>query len=324
MSENVFITHPIPEIGIDRLKARFDVSVYPDIRPLDPSALADRLAPCSGVISLLCDRIDGAVMDRCPDLKIIANHAVGYENIDVAAAGERGILVTNTPGVLTGATAEIAFALLITLTRRIIEADRFTREGRFTGWDPLLLRGDELAGRTLGIIGMGRIGQEMARKCRAFDMKILYHNRQPVDRETAQALAAEYVALDDLLSRSDVVSIHAPATPETRHLIDGEALGKMKPGAYLINTARGEIVHEASLVQALQSGRLKGAGLDVYEFEPKVTAGLTEMESVVLLPHIGSATWEARDRMSAMAADNVIAALEGRKPPNLVPEMADP
>ncbi len=323
MKDTVFIAHPIPDIGIDRLKERFNVSVHPDIRPLDPSALADKLAACSGVISLLCDRIDGAVMDRCPSLKIIANHAVGYENIDVAAAKARSILVTNTPGVLTAATAEIAFALLITLTRRIIEADRFTRDGRFTGWDPLLLRGDELTGRTLGIIGMGRIGQDMARKCRAFDMKILYHNRRPVDPETERALSAEYIALDDLLAWSDVVSIHAPSTPETRHLIDADALGKMKPGAYLINTARGDIVHEAALVDALSAGRLKGAGLDVYEFEPEVTKGLLDLENVVLLPHIGSATYEARNRMAAMAADNVMAALDGRSPPNLVPEMTD-
>ncbi len=323
MKEIVFIAHPIPETGIDRLRERFEVSVHPDIRPLETPALAEKLAGCSGVISLLCDRIDGAVMDRCPQLKIIANHAVGYENIDVAAAKKRGILVTNTPGVLTAATAEIAFALLITLTRRIIEADRFTRAGRFIGWDPLLLRGDELAGRTLGIIGMGRIGQDMARKCRAFDMRILYHNRGPVDPETERALSAEYVSLDDLLARSDAVSIHAPSTPETRHLIDAGALEKMKPGAYLINTARGDIVHEAALADALAAGKIKGAGLDVYEFEPKVTRGLPDLENVVLLPHIGSATHEARDRMSAMAADNVIAALTGRTPPNLVPEMTE-
>lgn len=324
MSENVFIAHPIPDIGIDRLKARFEVSVYPDIRPMEPAALAKKLADCHAVVSLLCDRIDGAILDRCPNLKIIANHAVGYENIDVAAAKDRGVLVTNTPGVLTAATAEIAFALLITLTRRIIEADRFTRDGRFIGWDPLLLRGDELAGRTLGIIGMGRIGQDMARKCRAFDMTILYHNRRPVDLETERALDAEYVALDDLLARSDAVSIHAPSTPETRHLLDADAFEKMKPSAYFINTARGDIVHEAALVDALSAGKIKGAGLDVYEFEPKVTGGLMDLENVVLLPHIGSATREARDRMSAMAADNVIAALEGGNPPNLVPEMADP
>ena len=322
MKGTVFIAHPIPETGIDRLRERFEVSVHPDIRPLETSALADKLAGCGGVISLLCDRIDGWVMDQCPGLKIIANHAVGYENIDVAAARERGILVTHTPGVLTAATAEIAFALLITLTRRIMEADRFTRQGRFIGWDPLLLRGDELAGRTLGIIGMGRIGQDMARKCRAFDMHILYHNRRPVDPETERALSAEYVSLDDLLARSDAVSIHAPSTPETHHLIDAEALGKMKAGSYLINTARGDIVHEAALADALSAGGIKGAGLDVYEFEPKVTKGLLDLENVVLLPHIGSATHEARDRMSAMAADNVIAALTGRTPPNRVPEMA--
>jgi glyoxylate reductase len=320
MKGTVFIAHPIPETGIDRLRERFEVSVHPDIRPLDASALADKLAGCGGVISLLCDRIDGWVMDQCPDLKIIANHAVGYENIDVAAARERGILVTNTPGVLTAAAAEIAFALLIALTRRIMEADRFTRQGRFIGWDPLLLRGDELAGRTLGIIGMGRIGQDMARKCRAFDMHIIYHNRRPVDPETERALNAEHVSLDNLLARSDAVSIHAPSTPETRRLIDAEALGKMKAGSYLINTARGDIVHEAALVDALSAGRIKGAGLDVYEFEPKVTRGLLDLENVVLLPHIGSATHEARDRMSAMAADNVIAALTGRTPPNRVPE----
>ncbi len=323
MKPTVFIAHPIPEIGIDRLRKRFEVSVHPEIRPMAPEVMIRKMADCSAVISLLCDRIDAPLLDQCPGLKIIANHAVGYENIDVAAANERGVLVTHTPGVLTHATAEIAFALLITLTRRIIEADRFTRKGLFIGWDPLLLRGDELAGRTIGIIGMGRIGRDMARKCRAFDMTILYHNRHPVDSETEKALDARYVSLDELLARSDALSIHAPATPETRHLIDAAAFAKMKPGAYLINAARGEIVHEAALAEALASGKIKGAGLDVYEFEPKITEALLDMKNVVLLPHIGSATREARDRMSAMAADNVIAALEGRKPPNLVPEMAD-
>ncbi len=323
MRKKVFIPHPIPEIGIRILESRYDLEVGTGIEPLEPAAFAGKLRDVDAVVTLLCDRIDEAALNAAGRLKVVANHAVGYENIDVAAARRRRVMVTNTPGVLTRATAEIAFALLITLTRRILEADRFARGGRFTGWDPLLLRGDELDGKTLGIIGMGRIGQEMAAKCRAFGMRIIYHNRKPVSGEVEKRLEATYLRLDELLERADAVSIHCPSTPETRHLLDAAAFGRMKDGAYVVNAARGEIIHEQALVDALKAGKVKGAGLDVYEFEPRIHPELPPMENVVLLPHIGSATFEARDRMSSTAARNVIDALEGRRPPNLLPELAD-
>lgn len=319
---NILVTHPIPDIGIRLLRGQgYDVTVLQDRHAHPPEVLKEQVRDCDALLTLLIDRVDAPLLAAAPDLKIVANHAVGYDNVDIEAAKKHGVRVTNTPGVLTHATAEIAFALLISLTRRIIEADRYTRAGKFTVWDPLLLRGDELRGKTMGIIGMGRIGREVARKCRAFDMKICYHNRKPVKPEIADPLGATWCPLDELLARSHVISIHTPLTPETYHLIDGRAFDKMRQGVYLINTARGEVVDEAALVNALRSGKLKGAGLDVYEFEPEVTPALLDMENVILLPHIGSATMEARDGMAETAAQNIIAVLEGESPPNLIPEL---
>jgi glyoxylate reductase len=224
---------------------------------------------------------------------------------------------------LTRATAEIAFALLITLTRRIIPSDRFSREGKFKGWEPLLFLGDELNEKTMGIIGMGRIGQDMASLCRAFGMNIIYHNRNRLNREIESSFDARYVPLDELLGTADMISLHTPLTDQTRHLIDEHAFLQMKKGTYLINTSRGEIIKESALIAALKSGKINGAGLDVYEFEPDFSHELVSMDNVVLLPHIGSATHETRTRMSEMVAENVIAALKGRRPPNLVPELDD-
>ena len=319
----VLITHPIPRVGIELLQERYSVTVLESKHPLEPAFLRDKIRDCEGLITLLMDRVDEPLLAAAEHLKVVANHAVGYENIDVDAVKRHRVMATHTPGVLTHATAEIAFALLICLTRRIPEADRYTREGRFTVWDPLLLRGDELYGKHMGIIGMGRIGFEMARRCRAFGMNILYYNRNRVDEEKEKAVEAVYCGLNELLERAHVVSLHVPSTSKTRHLIDSAAFDRMRDGVYLINTARGEIVDEAALVKALERGKVKGAGLDVYEFEPEISPGLFEMENVVLLPHIGSATMEARNRMSETAARNVIAAFEGKRPPNLIPELAD-
>ncbi len=323
MKPKVLITHPIPRIGIDLLQKRYSVTVLPSKHPLKPESLRKEIHDCHGVITLLMDQVDEPLLAAAENLKVVANHAVGYENIDIDAVKRHRVIATNTPGVLTHATAEIAFALLICLTRRILEADRYTREGRFTVWDPLILRGDELFGKNMGIIGMGRIGFEMARRCRAFGMNILYHNRNRAAEEKEQAVGAVYRGLEELLEQSHAISIHAPSTPETRHLIDTAAFDRMREGIYLINTARGEIVDEAALVKALKRGKVKGAGLDVYEFEPDISPGLFDMENAVLLPHIGSATKEARNRMSETAARNVIAALEGEQPPDLIPELAD-
>lgn len=323
MKPKVLITHPIPEIGIDMLGQRYAVTILRSKHAHDPQVLRENVRDCQAMISLLMDRVDEGLLAAADNLKIVANHAVGYENIDIEAVRRRRVMATNTPGVLTHATAEIAFALLICLTRRILEADRYSREGNFTVWDPLLLRGDELHGKNMGIIGMGRIGFEMARRCKAFGMNILYHNRSRADSQKEKEAGATYCGMDEILERAHALSIHAPSTPETRHLIGKAAFDKMRDGMYLINAARGEIVDEAALVQALKSGKVRGAGLDVYEFEPEITPALLDMKNVVLLPHIGSATMEARDKMSETAARNVIAALEGERPPNLIPELAD-
>jgi glyoxylate reductase len=321
MKKRVYITRLIPESGIRLLRETYHVEILSENKPPDRDLLLKKISDCDGLVSLLSDKIDDEVLGRADQLKIVANYAVGYDNIDIEAAKRLNIMVTNTPGVLTNATAEIAFAMLIVSTRRIIEADRFTREGRFKGWDPMLFQGDELKGKTLGIIGLGRIGQDMSLKCKAFGMKTLYYNRRPVDHETERRLSATYTPLDELLEQSDVISIHTPLTEKTYHLMNPETFSRMKEGSYLINTSRGEVVDEKALVLALKSGKIRGAGLDVYEFEPEITHELLGMNNVVLLPHIGSATKETRNRMSEMAARNVIAALEGEKPGNLVPEL---
>jgi glyoxylate reductase len=243
---------------------------------------------------------------------------VGFDNVDLAAAEARGIWVTNTPGVLTDATADLAFGLLLAAARRIPESERFLRAGRFDGWAPLLFRGADLFGATLGIVGLGRIGQAMARRARAFGMRIVYAGRRAVDAEVERALEARRVELDELLATSDFVSLHCPLTPETRHLIDAGALARMKKGAILINTARGPIVDEAALVDALRSGHLAGAGLDVFEREPAVHPGLLELENVVLTPHTGSATMGTRRRMAELVCENLERALAGEAPPHPV------
>ena len=320
MKKKIFVTRRIPESGLDLLRSRYEV-IVPDVPHPDQETLKSRIGSAHGLISLLSDKIDQEVLSACANLQVVANYAVGYNNIDVEYAKERNIWVTHTPGVLTNSTAEIAFGLMIALTRKIVQADHYTRSGEFTGWDPLLFLGDELSGKTLGIIGMGRIGCDMAGKSGAFGMKIVYHNRKPVSPNLEKQLKAAYLDLDELLRTSDVISIHTPLTSGTRHLLDEAAFAKMKKGAYIVNTARGEVIKESVLIDFLNSGHLKGAGLDVYEFEPVISPRLLKMKNVVLLPHIGSATVETRNRMSEMAALNVMAVLEGNRPENPVPEM---
>jgi glyoxylate reductase len=323
MKKKVYFTRRIPETGIKMLQGKYEVEVFPGSGNADRDTLVRKIQDCDAVVTLLSDKIDEELLRKASNLKIIANYAVGYNNIDIHAARQHKIMVTNTPGVLTNATGEIAFALMITLTRRIVEADRFTRNGEFIGWDPLLFLGDELKGKTVGILGMGRIGQDMAYKCRAFGMRVIYHSRKPVSGEIEQKLNAAYCSLDQLLEQSDVISVHTPLTDKTRHLLGRESLHRMKNGVYLINTSRGEVIDEAALVEHLKSGKVKGAGFDVYEFEPEITKELFLLPNVVLLPHIGSATIETRNKMSEMVAGNVIAGLEGERPENLIPEMSD-
>lgn len=314
----VFVTRMIPYPAIELLKKRCDVEVNPEDRVLEKKELLEYVKGKDGVLCLLTDIIDDEVFESAgPQCRIFANYAVGYNNIDVEAATRRKIIITNTPGVLTDATADLAWALLFSVARRIVEADRFTREGKFKGWAPELFLGMEITGKTLGIVGAGRIGSNFARKARSFSMKILY-NATKRNPELEKECGATFVDLDTLLRESDFVSIHVPLVPETRHLIGAREFSLMKKTAILINTSRGPVVDEKALVTALKEKRIWGAGLDVYENEPDIEPELLSFNNVVLLPHIGSATVETRTKMALMAAENILAFFNGEIPPNIV------
>ncbi len=295
------------------LREAAEVVVFEQDRQISRDELIEHLPGMDGLLCLLTDPIDADVIAAGDRLRCISTYAVGYNNIDVAAAHARGISVTNTPGVLTEATADIAFALMISCARRIVESDAWLREGHFTGWESMLFLGHDLNERTLGIVGAGRIGQALARKAvGAFRMNVLYHNRSRNEDFETQ-LGARLTDLDTLLAEADVVSVHVPLTPETRHMISARELSLMKPHAILINTARGPIIDEAALIDALREQRIFAAGLDVYENEPAIPDALIRLPSTVLLPHIGSASIATRDRMARMAAQNMIDELEGRE-----------
>ncbi|TMD13630.1 MAG: D-glycerate dehydrogenase [Chloroflexi bacterium] len=317
--KRVLVTLPLPAAGTDLLRQRFEVKVV-EAEGM-PAPELERLVhdfDPDGIVGMVNVPISDAVMEAAPRLRCIANYAVGYNNIDLEAAVRRGILVTNTPGVLTEATADLAFALLLAIARRVSESDRFLREGRFQGWKADLLLGSDVYGRTLGIIGFGRIGQAVARRARGFEMTVLYTDARRAEAGIEAELRASFVSLDDLLRQADFVTIHADLNAQTRHLIGERELRLMGSEHYLINAARGPIVDEAALVRALREGWIKGAGLDVYEHEPRLASGLTDCPNTVLLPHLGSATVTARNGMASTAARNMIEALEGRVPPNLV------
>ncbi len=319
MKPRILVTQRIADEALDLLREAGDLYFCPD--PDHPPTRAELLSAVKDADALLCvltDPIDEEVMQAGPRLIVIANMAVGYNNIDVEAATARRIPVTNTPGVLTETTADLAWALLMAVARRIPEADRFVRAGRFKAWQPMMMLGADIYGKTLGIVGMGRIGMAMARRAGGFSMSVVYHNRRRVGPDTESELSARCVPLEKLLRVSDFVTIHAPYTPETHHIIGAKELEIMKPTAFLVNTSRGPLVDEAALVEALKAGKLAGAGLDVYEQEPALTPGLADLENVVLTPHIGSASHETRTRMAVIAAENVITALQGKRPPNLV------
>jgi glyoxylate reductase len=318
MPANVYITRPIPEPGPTMIRAVTDcLEINPHDRPLTPEELRAAVKGRDAVLCLLHDRIDAAVLDAARGCRVFANMAVGFNNIDVAAARRRGILVTNTPGVLTEATADLTWALILGVARRVVEGDHEMRTGRYPGWGPLYLLGGDVTGRTLGLVGPGRIALAVAERAAGFRMPLLYSGRRP--SPALEALGARSVPLDQLLAESDFVSLHVPLTSETHHLIDARAFALMKPTAYLINTARGPVVDERALVAALKAGQISGAGLDVYEHEPHMAEGLADCPNALLLPHLGSATLATRAAMSRIAAENLIAALEGRTPPNLVP-----
>lgn len=310
----VFVTRRLPDDGIELLEKECDeVEIYPYDRIPRKEEIIKGLQGKDGLLCLLTDRIDKNVIASNPKLRAISNYAAGYDNIDVEEATRRGIIVTNTPDVLTNATAELAWALLLAVARRVVEGDRFTREGKFKGWAPMLLLGKELRGKTLGVVGAGRIGTAFALKAKCFDMKVLYYSRSK-NEVLEEKLNARKVDLETLLRESDFVSIHLPLTRETKHLIDYEKLKLMKKDAILINTARGAVIREKDLVRALKEGLIFGAGLDVYENEPEIEEELKKLDNVVLLPHIGSATLETRTKMAMLAAENLIKALKGERP----------
>ncbi|OXM42374.1 2-hydroxyacid dehydrogenase [Amycolatopsis alba] len=315
MTSTIAVTRWIPDEALKVLAEAGEVKLSRADRPLTPDELREFVRGASAIVGMLHDRIDGTVADAAgPGLKVVANVAVGYDNVDVPALAERGVTVTNTPGVLTGATADLAFGLILAVTRRLGEGERLIRSRTPWSFHLGFLLGSGLEDKTLGIVGLGQIGQAVARRALGFGMRIVYSGRSRAAEDVEKALGAKYVSFGELLKSSDVVSLHCPLTPETRHLIDADALKSMKPGAYLINTTRGPVVHEAALADALEAGEIAGAGLDVFEAEPEVEPRLLDRENVVLTPHLGSATVETRTAMAVLAAENVASVLTGGKP----------
>jgi glyoxylate reductase len=321
----IVVTRRIPEPAVELLREAGDVWVSPDDRPLETNELHDAVKGADIAVTLLHDKVDDAFLDAAGDqLRAVCNVAVGFDNIDVPAATKRGVLITNTPGVLTEATADLAMTLILAVTRRIGEGERLLRNREEWSWHMFMLLGMGLQEKTLGVLGMGAIGQSVARRAKAFGMDIVYSDAKPASEEVERELGARRVELDELLRTADVVTVHAPLMDETRHLINAETLGLMKETAYIVNSARGPIVDEAALVDALKAGKIAGAGLDVFENEPDVHPGLLELDNVVIIPHLGSATIETRTAMGVLAAKNAVAVLKGEQPPTPVnPEVLE-
>jgi glyoxylate reductase len=306
----------VPESALELLRERADVWVSPHERPLEESELLEAAAGVDAALTLLHDRVDAAFLDAAGEgLRCVANVAVGFDNIDVEEATRRGVIITNTPGVLTDATADLAMALILAVVRRVPEGDRLVRAGGTWSWDMFFMLGASLQGKTLGVVGLGQIGAATARRARGFGMEVVYTQRRRAAPDVEAELGgARHVVLEELLAESDVVTLHVPLSPATRHLIDAERLALMRPTAYLVNTARGPVVDEAALAAALRAGSIAGAGLDVFEHEPQVHPDLLALDNVVLLPHLGSATIETRTAMGELAARNVLAVLAGEPP----------
>jgi glyoxylate reductase len=313
----VFVTRPLPQSALEVLRDRCELNIRSDDKPLPPEKLA---AACKDVAGLLVAgaRVTVEVLEKAPQLRAISNAGVGYDNIDLAGCNARRIPVTNTAGVLEETTADLAFALLLAVARRIVLGDRYIREDRWHHWQWSLLHGSDVHHKTLGIYGFGKIGQAMARRGRGFSMNVLYHQRRRVPEEIERELGARFVDRDTLFRESDFVSLHVPLNPATERSVSTRELGLMKPSAYLVNTARGRVLDEGALVEALERGQIAGAALDVFEREPQVHPGLERKKNVVLAPHIGSATVETRFHMARMAAENLAALLDGQRPPNVV------
>ncbi len=324
LSKKVFVTREIPERGLLLLREHFTVKVWPEELPPPRDVLLREAGDADGLVTLLTDRVDAELLDHAPRLRIVSNYAVGYDNFDLRAATARDVMMTNTPGVLTETTADLAFALLMAVARRIVESVDFVKRGQWKTWGPQLLLGQDIHGATLGLVGLGRIGLSMARRAKGFDMQVLYSDvarNEAAERE----LGLTFVDLETLLRQSDFVSLHVPLTPATRHMLNRESLKLMKPTAVLINTARGAVVDEEALYHALKSHHLAGAGLDVTDPEPmELSNKLLSLENVVVVPHIASASVKTRTRMAVMAAENMVAGLSGRRPPNILNPKAIP
>jgi len=318
MKPKVYLTRLLPPAVMARLEEETQLTWHRDDHVATKATIIAGAKDCDALLCNITDPVDAEILAACPCLKVVANFGVGFNNIDVAAATVRKIPVTNTPGVLTDPTADIAFALLLAAARRIGEGERLVRAQQWTGWNPMQLLGADVSGATLGLMGFGRIGKAMAKRARAFDMRLLYWNRTRLSPEEEQACGATYMSKEDLLKKSDYVSLHVAYTPETHHLLGVAQFAMMKPTAFVINTARGPVIDEAALVQALQSKTIAGAGLDVFEREPELHSGLYECENAILAPHLGSATIGTRTKMGMIALENLLAACSGQRPPNCV------
>jgi glyoxylate reductase len=314
----VFLTRELPPRPMEALRAHADLTVNPDDRVLTRAELLDGVRGADALLCLLTDTVDAEVLDAAPGLKVVANYAVGFNNIDVAAATARGVPVSNTPDVLTDTTADMAFTLLLASARRLVEGHDLVRSRGWQGWGPLQLLGSEVTGATLGLIGIGRIARAMIPRARGFSMPVLYWNRRRLGAVEEERLGARFGTFEEVLERSRFVSLHVAYAPETHHLVDARALELLGPEGYLINTARGPVVDERALVEALAARRIAGAGLDVFEREPELHEGLHDLPNVTLAPHLGSATLETRTAMGMKAVGNVLAALRGERPPDLV------
>ena len=318
----VYVTRQVPGDAVQRLRQAASVRVWPEELPPPRDILLREAATADGLLTLLTDRIDEELMDAAPRLRVVSNMAVGYDNIDVAEASRRAILITNTPGILTETTADFAFALLMAAARRVVEADRYTREGRWKTWGPQVLLGQDVHGACLGLVGLGAIGLEVAKRARGFGMRILYHDHRRRPREERR-YGLTYAELDQLLREADFVSLHVPLTPETRHLIGERELSLMKPTAILVNTARGPVVDQKALYRFLKERRITAAAVDVTEVEPiPLDDPLLTLSNIIIAPHIASASVTTRTRMATVAADNLLAALRGEEPPNCVNRQA--
>ena len=318
MKPKILVTREVFDEVLGFLAEHFEVDSNQGDVPFTADELAARLAGKAGALTTLVDRIDEALLARCPELKAVCNIAVGFNNFDLAACTEHGVMATNTPGVLDDSTADFTWALILAAARRVGESERYLRNGQWTGWKLKQFLGTDVHHATLGILGMGRIGQKVARRAQGFDMPVIYHNRTRLAPEDEQALNARYVGLDELLAESDIFSVHAPYSQATHHLVGAEAFAKMKDGVVFIHASRGGVVDDAALVAALGSGKIGAAGLDVYEGEPKLNAELLKFDNVVLTPHIASSSEATRRNMAMLAAQNLVAALGGGTPPNLL------